>query len=50
MVDDRNLFCGIVTRKDVIKYLAELALTPEALIARALEQTEKVMVRYDGGC
>ena len=29
VVDDRNLFCGIVTRKDVIKYLAELALTPE---------------------
>ena len=25
IVDDRNCFCGIVTRRDVIKYLAELA-------------------------
>ena len=29
---------------------AEAKLDVEALIARALEQTEKVMVRYDGGC
>lgn len=26
IVDDRNIFIGIVTRKDVIRYLAELAL------------------------
>ena len=25
IVDDRNCFCGIVTRRDVIKYLAQLA-------------------------
>ena len=25
IVDDRNCFCGIVSRRDVIKYLAELA-------------------------
>ena len=25
IVDDRNCFCGIVTRRDVIKYLSELA-------------------------
>jgi len=26
IVDDRNIFIGIVTRKDVIKYLSDLAL------------------------
>ena len=29
IVDDRNCFCGIVTRRDVIKYLAELAFQKE---------------------
>ena len=28
VVDDRNFFCGIVTRKDIIKYLSEMALSP----------------------
>ena len=29
IVDDRNCFCGIVTRRDVIKYLSELAFQRE---------------------
>lgn len=33
IVDDRNCFCGIVTRRDVIKYLAELAFQRVAIEA-----------------
>ena len=29
IVDDRNCFCGIVTRRDVIKYLREIAFRGE---------------------
>jgi len=29
VVDDRNLFCGIVTRRDVIRYLSQLAASTE---------------------
>jgi len=30
IVDDRNIFVGIITRKDVIKYLSELAYGKES--------------------